>query len=139
MFKLELASLMIENVFVPVSRIRIIANMLLVLIQIEYIVSSPLHILLLLRSLKLNISFPGRVSLLLFPQRSHVCLTSSVFPLLLSSWSPNRRQNGNNQKYLSSLCLYFLFFTSNFSVPSCHSILENSHLELILATDDVLG
>lgn len=47
MLKLELASLMIEDVFVPVSRIRTIANMLLVLIQIEYIINSPLHILLL--------------------------------------------------------------------------------------------
>lgn len=47
MLKLDLASLMIEDVFVPVSRIRTIANMLLVLIQIEYIINSPLHILLL--------------------------------------------------------------------------------------------
>ena len=39
MLKLELASLMIGDVFVPISRIRAIANMLLVLIQIEYIIN----------------------------------------------------------------------------------------------------
>lgn len=60
MLKLELASLMIEDVFVPVSRIRTIANMLLVFIQIEYIINSPLYILLLTLLLTTKYIFPWK-------------------------------------------------------------------------------
>lgn len=60
MLKLELASLMIKNVFVLVSRIRTIANMLLVLIQIESIIKSPLHILLLTLLLTTKYIFPWK-------------------------------------------------------------------------------
>lgn len=60
MLKLELASLIIEDVFFPVSRIRPLANMFLVFIQIEYIVNFPLHILLLTLLLTTKYIFPWK-------------------------------------------------------------------------------
>ena len=126
MLQLELASVVIENAFVPDSRIWIITKTLLLLFQIEYLIS--LHYIcpgytasyneMFSRFLSHIFPWEGLHTLLLFCALiEHTLGTPTFFPCAILSSS------------------VFWSSTSNFSISSCHSSPENESISCSVVTN----